>query len=595
MADYSGVLRRRWWLIVAVTLIGTVASVGYFKTAHKTYTAAASVYVTATGVTANQVSGGRTSGAVNLDTEAQVVQSTTVAQAAVKLMHSSESIPQLISQVSVSVPANSQVLAIACQAGSATGSALCAESFAQAYLNFSSSSTVATLNSEIKALQSRISTLQSNSAKLSSEVAVAPANSTQRATAQQQLNSDQNQLSSLNGQVAGMEAELANPSGGSIISNATPPSKATSPKPSLIVGSGFVVSLLIGLIAGFLADRKGRRIRGSRELAQLEVPVLMSLPLKKFKPTMTVAAPRSPASRAFAELAHVLNNSLGDGSHVILVTSATKGRAASYVAANLAVAIARNQPDVMLVCGNLAGSGVAGMIGLPPGPGLTEVLAGELPLQDASQHPTGVQRLGVITPGNDAATADDLRQDEIDTLIEDIRGQARYVVVEAPAVASGPDVYTLAHSADATVLVVEAPRTRRDDVAGAVQQLERMGTTVLGAVLMPSPARAGKGDQIPAASVSRAQLDAEPERRALLRAADTDPAPANGTANNTENGHSAEHGGLTDDPDATLVFIREPDAIQVDIRGEAGAEDGPGAPASGWGADDEAAGSLLKG
>jgi len=438
LADYTGVLRRRWWLIVAITVIATVASAGYYKTVHKVYTATASVYVTATSVTANQVSGGRTSGAVNLDTEAQVVQSTTIAQAAAKLMHSTENVQQLIKAVSVSVPANSQVLAISCDAPTRVGSALCAQSFAQAYLNFSSSSTTAALNSEISALQSRVSTLQTNSAKLTSEIAVLPTNSTQRATAQEQLDTDHNTLTSLNNQAAGLIAGLANPSGGSIISNATPPLKATSPKPSLIVGSGLLVGLLLGLIAGFAVDRRDRRIRGAREIAQLDMPVLMSLPLKKFKPTLTVSAPRSPTSRAFAELAHVLNGSLGEEHQVILVTNATKGQGASYVAANLAVALARNQPDVMLVCADLEGSAIPGMVGLPQGPGLTEALTGQLTPDEVSQQPAGTPLLRVITPGTGAGTADDFRQDAIDMLIGDLRDHARYIVVEAPPVVFHP-------------------------------------------------------------------------------------------------------------------------------------------------------------
>ena len=500
LADYTGVLRRRWWLILAVVMIGTLGSAGYFKTAHKTYTATASVYVTATSVTANQVAGGRTSGSVNLDTEAQVVQSTTVAQAAAKLMHSSESVQQLIKQVTVAVPPNSQVLTISCEAGSPVGSALCAQSFAQAYLNFSSSSTTAALNSEIAAVQSRVSTLQANSAKLTSQVQVLPDNSTQRATAQEQLNTDHNELTLLNSQMAGMIAELANPSGGSIISDATPPAKATSPKAALIVGSGLLASVLIGLILAFLVDRRDRRIRGPREMAQLDVPVLMSLPLKRSRPRLEITASRSPASRDFAELAHVLTGSLGDGRHVILIANAARGKGGSYVAGNLAIAMARNQPDVTLVCADLEESVIAGLAGLPEGPGLTEILAGTLDSRDAGQHPAMAQRLTVITPGENSAAADDLRQDTLETLIEDIRSRARYVIVEAPPIGSGPDVFTLAQVADATVLVVEVPRTRSDDVAGATQQLDRMGAAVLGAVLLPSPAPASKPSSVPAST-----------------------------------------------------------------------------------------------
>lgn len=562
LADYTGVLKRRWWLIVAFAVIAAVVSAGYFKTAHKVYTATASVYVTATSVTANQVTGGRTSGTVNLDTEAQVVQSSTIAQAAAKLMHSSENLQQLIKQVSVAVPANSQVLSISCQAPTRAGSALCAQSFAQAYLNFSGSSTTAALNSEISALQSRISTLQTNSAKLTSEIAVLPTNSTQRATAQEQLGSDHNQLGSLNNQAAQLIAELADPSGGSIISNAALPASATSPKAPLILGSGLLVGLLIGLMAGFIVDRRDRRIRGPREIVQLDVPVLMSLPLKRFKPTLAVTAPRSPTSRAFAELAHVLSGSMGDDRRVILVTNATKGQGASYVAANLAVALARNQPDVTLVCADLEGSVIAGMVGLPAGPGLTEVLTGHLTPDDVSRYPAPAQRLRVITPGADAGAADDFQQDAIDMLISEIRGQARYVVVEAPSVASGPDVYTLAHAADATVLVVEVPRTRSDDVAAAVQQLDRIGTTVLGTVLLPSPAPAAKGAKGQRAPASAGQIVPKPERRALSRAAAADTAAA--AANATEKGLPAGHDWLTDEPeDAFSAAADEDDNVST--------------------------------
>jgi len=202
LADYAGVLRRRWWLILALAVVGTLVSIGYFKVSHKVYIATASVYVTANGGTANQVAGGRTTGTVNLDTEAQVVQSATVAQAAAKLMHATETLPQLIKRVSVTVPANSQVLSISCQASSATGAASCAQSFAQAFLSYTSSSTSASANSQISALQSKISALESASAKLTVEVGSLPDNSPQRAAAQEQLNSDQGQLSSLNSQVA---------------------------------------------------------------------------------------------------------------------------------------------------------------------------------------------------------------------------------------------------------------------------------------------------------------------------------------------------------------------------------------------------------
>jgi capsular polysaccharide biosynthesis protein/Mrp family chromosome partitioning ATPase len=522
LADYTGTLRRRWWVIVVVAIVGTLGAVGYFMTAHKVYTATASVYVTASSSgTAGQLANSRTTSTINLDTEAQVVQSATVAQAADKLMHSTDNVQLLLHRVSVTVPANSQVLAISCEASSPDGAASCAQAFAQAYLNYSSSTTTASIKSQLTTLQSTTSTLESGSAKLKVAIANLPDNSPQRASDSEQLTSDQNQLGSLNGQIATLTANLANPSGGSIISNATPPLTATSPKALLIIPSGLLGGLLIGLVIAYLVDRRHRRIRRPDDVTRLNVPVLMSLPLRKFTPELAIADHRSPTGRSFSELAHMLTGSLGGGSHVILVTGSAPGHGASLVAANLAAALSRHQPDVTLVCGDLEGSVIAQMAGVPSGRGLTDVLAGDVPAEAVGRHPAAAPRLTVITPGTAPTQAEDLRQDAVEYLLNGLPGEDRWVIVEAAPVTSGPDVYTLALTADAAILVAETPGTHSDQVLDSVEHLDKMGTTVLGAVLLPSPRSPGGGSASIAATAGRTQL----ERRAApaLTAGDTVP------------------------------------------------------------------------
>ncbi len=531
-ADYAGILRRRWWVVLAVTLIGVAASLGYLKMAHKVYTATASVYVTAASTTANQVANGRTSGTVNLDTEAQIVRSTAVSEAAAKLMHSSEPIPKLITQVSVTVPPNSQVLSISCQQPAAGAAANCAQSFANAYLSYSTASTTAKLNKQLSALQSRVSDLQSDSAKLTSEMAILPVNSTQRASAQEKLTSDNNQLNSLNSQIAGLTADLADASGGSIISDATPPSKASNPKTSLVLPSGLVAGLLIGLILALVIDRRDHRVRGPQDVAKLNLPVLMSLP-RKPRLELAIIPPRSPAGRDVAEMAHGLISFLGGGSHVILVTSVSGGREAGFVAANLAVALSRNQPDVTLVCADVEESVIPGMVGLSASPGLTEVLAGVLTADETSHYPVAAPRLRVIPPGA-VVQADGLRQDAVEGLFTSMRREDRYIVVEAPPVSSSPDVYALAHAADTVVLVAEIRRTRSEQILDGVQYFEKIGDPVPGVVLVPAlraPSDGGTQHRSATAEAGpQRHIQAAPQRAAV---------PANGNGAGTV-GHDAE-------------------------------------------------------
>jgi Mrp family chromosome partitioning ATPase len=438
----------------------------------------------------------------------------------------------LLARVSVTVPANSQVLSVSCEASSPDAAASCAQAFAQAYLNYSSDSTSASIKSQITTLQSNIGTLESDSAKLKVAIANLPANSPQRASDNEELTSQHSQLGSLNGQIATLTANLADPSGGSIISNATPPLTATSPKALLIIPSGLLGGLLIGLVLAYLVDRRDRRVRGAGDVTRLNVPVLMSLPLRKFTPELTIADHRSPTGRSFSELAHMLTSSLGAGSHVVLVTGSLPGHGASMVAANLAAALSRHQPDVTLVCGDLEGSVIPRMAGVRSGRGLTDVLAGDVPAEAVGRHPAAASRLTVITPGTAGTEAEDLRQDAVEQLLNGLRGEDRWVVIEAAPVTSGPDVYTLALSADAAILVAETPGTRSDQVLDSVEHLDKMGATVLGVVLLPSPRFTGLRPAPIAAAEGKIQL----ERRsaAALTAGDTAPQTAPQTAPPTD-------------------------------------------------------------
>jgi succinoglycan biosynthesis transport protein ExoP len=513
LADYTGAVRRRWWLVLLVAVIATLGAAGYFKTAHKVYTATALVYVTASSSsgTAGQVANSRTTSTVNLDTEAQVVHSATVAQAADNLMHSTDNVQLLLGRVSVTVPANSQVLSISCEGSSPADAASCAQAFAQAYLNYSSNSTTASIKSQITTLQANITTLEADSAKLKVAVANLPANSPQRAIDNEGLTSQHSQLGSLNGQIATLTANLADPSGGSIISNATPPLSATSPKVLLIIPSGLVGGLLIGLVLAYLVDRRDRRIRGPGDVTRLNVPVLMSLPLRKFTPELTIADHRSPTGRSFSELAHLLTGSLGAGSHVILVAGSAPGHGASMVAGNLAAALSRHQPDVTLICGDLEGSVIPQMAAVQSGRGLTDVLAGDVPAEAVGRHPAAAPRLTVITPGTAGTQAEDLRQDAVEQLLSSLQGEDRWVVIEAAPVTSGPDVYTLALTANAAILVAETPGAHSDQVLDSVERLDKMGATVLGAVLLPSPRFTGlRPASIVAAAETKIQLERRP-------------------------------------------------------------------------------------
>lgn len=487
-AGYLGVLRRRWWVVLVLACVGVVAAGAYIAVSPKGYTATSTVNVTATGSSQTQsggaVAGGRTSSAVNLDTEVQIVQSSSVAAIAAHDLRSSLTPAALVNNITVVVPANSSVLQIGCTARSAQQSAACANAFAAAYLANRSATAARTNSAQANTIKSQLNVLEKRTAQLTIQSRSLPVNSPQRASAQAQLQTTASQLRALANQSAALSASGAAASGGSIITKATPPAKPSSPKKTIILPSGLLAGLLIGLLIAFAWDKRDTRVRNPRSLGQLGVPMLLSLSAKDLGRD-PLAPPRSPAGQDFGGLARSTTAALGEDHQLVLVAGASPGAAASVAAANLAVAMTRTHSAVILVCPS--GQGTTGLLGVPESRRLdaraaAELAAGQLSVEEVALQPAGFPRLRVVVLGEDLH---DLTHAQARILAEQLRISADYTVIEAPAGSAGPDSLALAEYCGAAILAVEISTTRREDVEDSLQRLTRLGAPVLGLAAVP--------------------------------------------------------------------------------------------------------------
>jgi capsular polysaccharide biosynthesis protein len=523
LADYTGLLRRRWLVIVAFAVVGLVGAFAYVTVAPKTYTSTAAVYVAATGADqGNQIANSRTGGQVNLDTEAQFVTSGTVATIAARQLHSPLKPWALSKQVTVLVPPNSEILDISCNASSAQAAADCANAFASAYLQNRSASATTALTSQVSKLTAKLNPLQKTVSGLKAKITGLSANSPTRLTDESLVSTDAGQMHALAARIATLQGLAADNSGGHIISSANPPGKPSSPKKSLVLPSGLVVGLIIGLILALIWDRRDKRIRAARDVERfLDFPVMLSLPQESFGQGVSLASPRSRSGRAFTELGHTVAATLGDGNHVLFVTGASSGPAGSVVAANLAATLAMTHPEVVLICADLTGSVAPEMLGLAGGPGLAEVVAGEVSMREVVRTP-GVPGLWVLTPGSkEALPGYYIEHNRARAVITQLRRDARYVIIEAQSVDDVADMFAFAEFADAAMIVVEAPRTRREEAAECARRLQRLRTTVIGVAVLPylgkrvrvRPLRpgllqSGGGDNRAGAATERTELPA---------------------------------------------------------------------------------------
>ncbi|HEX3490126.1 MAG TPA: Wzz/FepE/Etk N-terminal domain-containing protein [Streptosporangiaceae bacterium] len=527
LADYLGVLRRRWWIVALLVVVGAGAGAAYAKVAPKTYSASVLIEVTALPNNANSVSG-RTGGNVNMDNEAQVATSTEVAAIAARTLHDGVTALALSKDVTVAVPPNTTFLQLKCGMPTPGQAMACANAVGRAYLTQRRNTAASGISGEVNAQNGRITELTSRVTVLKAKVAgfKGRGKTTARVRIQLSLNQAQTQLAAAESDNAKLVPFLddlnapGNTMVGQVATPASLPTSPSSPRTLLVLPSGLVGGLLLGLLGAFVLDFRDRRIHSARDVERfLDLPVLVDLAAGNSRMQPAVASPRSRTGQSFTELGQYVATSLGEGSHVVFVAGTSAGPGCSVLAANLAATLARTRSRVLLVCADPGGTVTPQLTGVADDRGLADVLAGTATVAEAAQQASEEPQLAVLTPGQDVSGALlNLQYEASRRLLSELRRDYRYVIVEVQSVGEDASAFALAEFADAAVMAVETTLTTRPGAADCLQRLDRLRTSVLGAVVLPAqagqPARplpeVGSVRRPPA---PRARPEARPESR----------------------------------------------------------------------------------
>jgi Mrp family chromosome partitioning ATPase len=513
VSHYLGIFRRHWWIALVATGAGLGGGVALTSAMPKVYESSTAVLVQALDQDTN-ASGGRTKGAVNLDTEAQLVGSGAVATKAAALLRSPRSPIELARDVSVEVPANTTVLMITFQAGTPQEAQAGSHAFAEAYLRNREETAQSGLDQQIKTLTAKIKQLTTTLTGINGRLARAVKGSPDEGNLMSLRNNSQNQLNGLTGRLN--ELTTTTVGAGSIISDARLPETPSSPNPMVNLSTGGMVGLLLGVALAFMRERFDRRLRSAADVRDRgRLNVLAALDERTTPHFDDVLQPYGAGGRVFNRLRNEILATLNPSDQVIVVTGTSRGSAATLVAANLAAALARTGSDVVLIGAHLPDSVVdaaplARMLGVAAVPGLSDLLAGRVGLARALQRTPRIPSLRVITTGGAATAAGLMQSQRLKDTLETLRRQGGYVVIEAPSTSSSADAQGLASLADAALLAVELRKSRRPALLDAAEQLRRVGTPLLGAVVLP------RLPNLPAAEVNPPAVTLTPAESADL-------------------------------------------------------------------------------
>lgn len=167
----------------------------------------------------------------------------------------------------------------------------------------------------------------------------------------------------------------------------------------------------------------------------------------------------------------------------IAVTSASSSEGKSTAAVNLSIVYAQAGKKVLLIDGDLRRPSVHQTFNLSNASGISTVLAEKAALEDAI-NPTAVEGLDVLTSGpQPALTAEILRSEAMDGLMEHLLAIYDLLVVDSPPVLSLADGQILANKCQGTLLVINTGKTEKHLAILAKEAIESSGGKLLGAVL----------------------------------------------------------------------------------------------------------------
>jgi capsular exopolysaccharide synthesis family protein len=159
----------------------------------------------------------------------------------------------------------------------------------------------------------------------------------------------------------------------------------------------------------------------------------------------------------------------------ILIASGMPSEGKSFVAANLAVSLARNSvSNILLIDGDMRRPTLHNLLGASDSPGLSDYLEGSLDVMDVMQRDTnlemadgagvnGISNLTFIPSGKAKDNSSELvANHRIEELIAKVSSRFDWILIDSPPALAVTDAIDLARAADAVLLVARGASTPYD-------------------------------------------------------------------------------------------------------------------------------------
>jgi capsular exopolysaccharide synthesis family protein len=168
---------------------------------------------------------------------------------------------------------------------------------------------------------------------------------------------------------------------------------------------------------------------------------------------------------------------------VILLTSPAPGEGKTVTTLNLAIALAQDGRNVLVIDGDLRRGTCHARLGITNHRGLSNVLAGNLTLEEVL-HPTSISGLSLLSRGICPPNPTDLLgSQKMREVLTELRRSFDFILVDSPPAIAVSDAAVLSVISDGVLLVFHGQKTTRAAARQAMDRLDAVRAPFLGVVL----------------------------------------------------------------------------------------------------------------
>jgi protein-tyrosine kinase len=184
---------------------------------------------------------------------------------------------------------------------------------------------------------------------------------------------------------------------------------------------------------------------------------------------------RDEADRLKILRTQILNTMSEEGKNTLMITSANAGEGKTLTAINLAISFSHQfNKTVLLVDGSIKKPAIHKYMGLEDGPGFADCLVGKKSMTDGLVNP-GMDRIVILRGGTPHTnSAELLGSEKMKALLREMKERypERFIIFDTSSVLTSADPLVLANLVDGILLVVEAEKTKKEDVLKALEMFK---------------------------------------------------------------------------------------------------------------------------